>query len=178
MNLVLAAEGNPLSFLTEFGVEWDMIISQGLMFVIVAFVLYRFAFKPVMKAADERRAVIEKGLQDSEAARKRLAESEQAASEKIDAAAREASELLAKTRDDAKAMLDRSAQEAATRAQDSMDSARREIEAEKAKMKAELKSELAEVVARAAESVLGKNLDDGLRGKIAADASAEISSEK
>ena len=66
MSALIAAGSNPLEFLTQFGIEWRLLVSQGVSFAIVACALYYLAFKPVMAAADKRREKIEKGLKDAE----------------------------------------------------------------------------------------------------------------
>jgi F-type H+-transporting ATPase subunit b len=44
-------EGNLLG---QFGIEGPFLLSQIISFCVVAFVLYRFAFKPVLATIDER----------------------------------------------------------------------------------------------------------------------------
>lgn len=50
MSALIAAGSNPLEFLTQFGIEWRLLVSQGVSFAIVACALYYLAFKPVMAA--------------------------------------------------------------------------------------------------------------------------------
>ena len=175
MNAIFAsgAEG-PLSFLTKFGVEWDILASQGLMFVILAVILYKFVFKPVIKTADERQRKIAQGLEDAQKARESLLECEKQCSQKISEAAMEASSIIAKTRDDAKAMIDRASAQAAEKAAEQMEHARLEIASEREKMKAELKAELAALVVKTAESVLKGDLDPDTKSKIARDAASRL----
>lgn len=174
MNAIFAA-GNPLSFVTELNIRWPELVSQGLMFVILSVVMYYFVFKPVLKAADERRSRIEKGLGDAEAARIKLEESEKAASERIGEAAAEASRILAQTREDAKAVMEKASADAAEKAAEIIKNARAEIEAERARMKDGLKAEIAGLVVKTAEAVLKGALDDGARAKISAESAKRIS---
>ena len=124
MNALFAAGGDSLSFLSQFGVEWDILISQGLMFVILAAILYKFVFKPVMKTADARQKKIEQGVQDAMEAQRRLLECEKQCSQKIAAAAQEASEIIAKTKNDAKAMLEKASAEASQKSLEAIEKAR------------------------------------------------------
>lgn len=173
MNAIIAA-GNPLSFVTELDIRWPELVSQGLMFVILSVVMYYFVFKPVLRAADERRSRIERGLGDAEAARLRLEESEKAASEKIGEAASEASRILAQTREDAKSMLEKASADASAKAADIIKSAKAEIEAERLRMRDSLKSEIAGLVVKTAEAVLRDALDDNVRAKISAESAKKI----
>ncbi len=178
MNAILASGGGPLSFLSEFGVEWDMLLSQGLMFVLLAFVLYRFAFKPVARSADERRAKIERGLADAEEARRKLEECERDCSEKISAAASEAASIIAKTRDDARAMIEKAAADASAKAASVMEDAKAEIARDRERMKEELKGEVAALVARTAEAVFGDSVDPAAKARIAERAAERLAEGK
>ena len=113
MHAIIATGESPLAFLTQFGVEWQLLISQAISFALVTAVLYYFAFKPVIAKAQERRQIIEKGLSDAENARKQLESSEAEASKKLAQAALESSEILRRANDDAKRTIERAAEEAA-----------------------------------------------------------------
>lgn len=172
--MVIASGENPLSFLQSFGVEWDMLASQAIMFALLSAILYKFVFKPVIKKADERRAAVEKGLADAEESAKRLEACQKACEEKIAAAAKEASGILSRTRDDAKAMLERAEAAAAEKSAQIAARAKGEIEAERAKMRESLKGEIAELVVKTAEAVLSGALDDSTRAKIASAAAKKL----
>jgi len=46
----------------EFGVDWPHFLAQVISFCIVAFLLQRFAYKPVVTILEERRQRIAEGL--------------------------------------------------------------------------------------------------------------------
>lgn len=167
MHAIIATGESPLAFLTQFGVEWQLLISQAISFALVTAVLYYFAFKPVIAKAQERRQIIEKGLSDAENARKQLESSEAEASKKLAQAALESSEILRRANDDAKRTIERAAEEAAAKAADIQARAKAQIEAEKLKMREDLKAELSGLVVKAAESVVGEILTQEQRGKLA-----------
>ncbi|MDR2030031.1 MAG: ATP synthase F0 subunit B [Puniceicoccales bacterium] len=60
----------------EFHVEWPLLLAQTFNFCVVAYVLHRFAFRPLLAMADERRRRIAKGLQDAEELQRRLQRTE------------------------------------------------------------------------------------------------------
>ncbi len=168
MNAIFAAsDDSPLSFLSQFGVEWDILISQGLMFVILAAILYNFVFKPVIKTADARQKKIAQGVEDAKLASERLKECEKECSQRLADAASEASKIIAKTRDDAKTMLEKASVEASQKSVEAIEKARQEIVLEREKMKAELKAELTALVVKTAESVLKDELDEAAKARIA-----------
>lgn len=167
MNAIFATGGDSLSFLSQFGVEWDILLSQGLMFVILAAILYKFVFKPVIKTADARQKKIAQGVADAKEAQLRLLECEKQCSERLASAAMEASEIIAKTRDDARAMLEKASAEASLKSIEAIEKAKRDIALEREKMKAELKAELSALVIKTAESVLKDELDEASKLRIA-----------
>src|SRR4029077_17308496 len=59
-----------------FGVDWPHLLSQVISFSIVCILLYRFAYKPILKMLEERRQQIAQGLANTEKIRVELAETE------------------------------------------------------------------------------------------------------
>ena len=116
MSAIFAAGGNPLDFLTQFGVEWQLLVSQGVSFAIVAAALYRFVFKPVIAASDERKRRIEQGLKDAEEAKIKLDRAREEADKLTAQATGEAAKILKSARDDAKETVERAAREASAKA--------------------------------------------------------------
>ena len=170
---VIADGGNPLGFLTQFGVEWRLLLSQALSFAIVAAALYFFVFKRVIKVSALRREEIAKGLRDSQEDARRLAEAETEAGKKLKEAAAEAAATLRQAHDDAKRAIDAAAHEASEKAAEIRARSEEQIEADKKRMMEELKAELAGLVVKASEAVVAEVLTDEQRGRL-----AEIAAEK
>ncbi len=172
MSFIMASGAESLSFFQKFGIEWDMLLSQAIMFTLLALILYRFVFRPVSKAADERRVKIEQA--DAEAAREKLQACERECTRKISAAATEAASIIAKTKDDAKAMIENAAQEASKKASEIAERARLDIENDRLKMKDELKGEIAALVVKTAEAVFADSITPELKSKIADSAVSKL----
>src|SRR3954454_1701199 len=60
-----------------FGFDWKIFFSQVISFIIVALVLRRFAYKPILAVLEERRQRIAEGLLNAEKIKQQLAEAEQ-----------------------------------------------------------------------------------------------------
>ena len=58
------------------GVNWQLFLSQVVSFSIVAFLLHRFAYKPILQVLAERRERIAEGLANAEKIKQKLAEAE------------------------------------------------------------------------------------------------------
>src|SRR5919197_5375710 len=100
MNLIMAASsGGVTDILREtaetFGWNWKLFLSQVVSFCIVALLLRRFAYKPILAVLEERRRTIEQGQINAEKIKKQLAEAEQ-----------RYAEILAKANADAQKMID------------------------------------------------------------------------
>lgn len=52
--------------LLAFGVNWKLLVIQGINFGLLLLVLYRFLYKPLFALLDKRQHVIETGLKDAE----------------------------------------------------------------------------------------------------------------
>src|SRR5947209_2203163 len=81
MNLIIAAcSGGASDILREtaytYGWYWKLFLSQVISFCIVAFLLRRFAYKPILAILQDRRQKIEEGQLNAEKIRKQLAEAE------------------------------------------------------------------------------------------------------
>jgi F-type H+-transporting ATPase subunit b len=81
----------------QFGVDWPHFIAQLVLFLIVYFVLSKFAFGPLLKILDERRKRIEESQLNAEKIKKQLAEAEL-----------RYQEILRKANDDAQVLLEES----------------------------------------------------------------------
>ena len=75
MNSILmlaATTGNPVADIAhQFGVTWQLLISQIILFVIVAVAMKKFAFGPLLAMLDERKARIAESMGNAETNRER-----------------------------------------------------------------------------------------------------------
>jgi F-type H+-transporting ATPase subunit b len=149
-----------MELLQKLGINWKLLVAQIVNFLILLFVLYRFAYKPVLKLLNDRTKKIEKGLKDTELAHRKLQEITQKEKEMLSKARIEAQEILKKTEDMAKKSKDEMAQEAKAQAEKIIADAKSNIESEKTKMLREVKAEVAELVVMATEKVIGEKIDE------------------
>ena len=131
---------------------------QSLVFLLLIFLLRRYAWKPILNAVNEREESIEGALKAAEAAREEMA-SLQASNEAIMKEAREERERILKEARDMKNSIVAEAKETATaEAEKTVAAAKAAIEAEKAAAVAELKNQAAVLSIEVAEKVLGQEL--------------------
>ena len=97
----LAASQNPVTAVTEeFGVNGQLLFSQLLAFIVVAFFLTKFAYKPLLKALEDRRQRIEEGLKNADKIKQELAEAEAARKEIMEKPNAQANKLIEEARAD------------------------------------------------------------------------------
>jgi F-type H+-transporting ATPase subunit b len=110
MNLILAASdaSTKLTALqSQFGIEGKYLLMQVISFSILAFVLYRFFFKPVLATVDERAKKIAVGLQYAEETKAQLANAQQEATVIIKQAQVDATRIIEDARKTAKEFSER-----------------------------------------------------------------------
>ena len=81
----------------QLGIDWHLLLSQAVNFLLVLIVLRVFVYKPLLKLLHERRDKIESGLQKAEEADRRLHEVDEIGKGKIKEAEAQALALLKKT---------------------------------------------------------------------------------
>ena len=131
---------------------------QSLVFLLLIFVLKRYAWKPILNAVNEREQSIEDALKEAEKARLEM-QSLQESNEAILKEAREERErILKEARDMKNKMITEAKDAAATEADKAIVSAKAAIEAEKTAAIAELKNQAASLSIDVAEKILGQEL--------------------
>ena len=85
-------------FFAAFGIDWKLLLIQGVNFGLLLFVLWKFLYGPLLKIIDERREKIAEGVRTAELAAQRLAEAKAEGDRMVGTAAREAEGLVANAR--------------------------------------------------------------------------------
>lgn len=142
-----------------FHIEANLLLAQIVNFVIVLLVLYKVAYKPVLKTLNERTGKIEKGMEDAEESRKKLENALQLEKEILTQAKKEAQGIIRKAEDNAKKNADSFALETKEKTDKMIAEAKKIIEQEKNKMFTELKMNIAGLVVSATEKVLEEKID-------------------
>lgn len=173
-----AAQGEDASGITkiahDFGLSGPFLLAQILNFCIVAFVLWKLAFKPVIATLDERNKKIAAGLQYAEEMKAKLEAIQQESLASAKRSQAEATKIIEEARKTAKEFLDKQAQESAARAGDILAKAQQLIELEKKKMLAEARGETARLVVEITQRVLSRELSDAERTRYNETAAREL----
>jgi F-type H+-transporting ATPase subunit b len=148
-----------MEVLHKLGIDWKLLIAQGVNFLILLYILKRFVYKPMLAFLDERAGKIESGLHNAEAASKRLEEAEKehgtllADAQKQARSIVEEALLVAKKRD--AEQLEKTKEEVATL----LEAGQKNIAEESARALREAKKELGNLVVLATEKLVGIKVD-------------------
>lgn len=149
----------------DFGVNWEHFFAQALSFCIVAFLLHRFAYKPILGVLEERRARIAEGLANAERIKAELAKTESTRQEVLAKAVAQAEKLIEEARAAAARVQEVETQQAIAAAEQILAKAREAAAQDHARMLAELRAEVGRLVVDTTAKVTGKvlTLDDQRR---------------
>jgi F-type H+-transporting ATPase subunit b len=159
--LLLAAQldtGRPERIVTTFGVDWPHLIAQIISFGIVCFVLYRYAYRPVLKMLEERRDQIAQSMADTEKIKAQLAQTEAQRQEVMMQANAQATKFIEEARAAAARLQEQEAQKAIAAAEQILAKAREAAAQDYATMLADLKREIGRLVVQTTARVTGKIL--------------------
>ena len=154
-----AIDRGPLDrIVTTFGVDWSHLLAQVASFCIVCLILYRFAYRPVLKMLDVRRQQIAQGLANAEQIKAELAKTEAQRQEVMAQANVQASKFIEEARAAAARLQEREKEKAIAAAEQIMIKAREAAAQEHELMLAELKRQVGRLVVQATATVTGKIL--------------------
>lgn len=160
--------------LDSLGFEWHYIVFQGISFLILFGVLYKFFIKPTISAMEERQQKVESGLKYAEDMKAQLAKSQEESTALIKSAQLEANKIIEESRKTAKDFADKIQKEATERANDQIAKTQQAIELEHKKMLADARSEIARLVVTTTERVLAKKLTEADRASYNETAAKEL----
>ncbi len=163
MNLLLLAaqvvnSERPERIVTTFGINWPHLLAQIVSFCIVCFVLYRFAYRPILEMLETRRNQIAQGLANAEQIKAELARTEAQRQEVMTQASAQANQFIEEARAAAVRLQQQEFQKAVAAAEQITAKAREAAAHDYDRMLAELKREVGRLVVQTTAIVTGKIL--------------------
>ncbi len=158
----------------DFGISWPFLLAQIANFCVVAVILWKFAFKPVLATLDERQRKIADGLRYTDEMKAKLEAVQQESAASAKRAQADATRIIEEARKAAKEFLEKQSQETTAKAGDILAKAEQLIELEKKKMLAEARTEIARLVVETTQRVLSKELSDAERSRYNESAAREL----
>src|ERR1700724_968748 len=159
MSLIFFAAASFTDTLKEtadtFGWNWQLFLSQVISFSIVAFLLRRFAYKPILAVLEDRRRRIEEGLINADKIKKELAEAEKRHQEIVSKANADAQRMIDEARESSAHLAKRKQQEAIAAAEQIMAKAKEAAALEHERTMESMKRELGRLVVETTAKVTG-----------------------
>jgi F-type H+-transporting ATPase subunit b len=136
------------------GIDWYALVAQVVNFGILIFVLTRFVYKPVLKLVDQRRAAIEKSLEDAREITKRKELLDKERADVLRKADTEAGQLLERAKTEAEAIRQEIEKEARAHSKQLVAKGMQQLENERIKMMHDIQHKLAHAIVQSAEKIL------------------------
>jgi len=155
-----ADDSNPLLVLDPGLFVWTI-----LSFLLLMFLLSKFAWKPLLKMLNEREEKIKTAIEKAENAEKKLETLNEQGEKILSDARSESQKLLLSTKETAQNLKEEIEREAKQKATSIIDQARVQIQAEKNQVLSEIKNELSSFSIMIAEKLIKKNInkDDNMK---------------
>lgn len=157
-----------------FGWNWELFLSQVVSFMIVALLLRRFAYKPILAILEDRRRKIEEGMLNAEKIRKELAEAEKRYQEIVTKANADAQRMIDEARESSAHLAERKQQEAIGAAEQILAKAKEAAALEHERQMQNLKRELGRLVIDTTAKVTGKVLTPEDQQRLQEEAARQI----
>jgi F-type H+-transporting ATPase subunit b len=157
-----------------FGWNPWLFLSQVVSFSIVALLLKRFAYKPILAVLEERRQRIAEGLLNAEKIKQQLAEAEQRYQEILTKANGEAQKMIDEARESSAHLAERKQQEAIAAAEQIIAKAREAAAFEHERTMESMKRELGRLVVETTAKVTGKILTSEDQQRLQEEAARQV----
>lgn len=164
-----------MEILETLGVYWPKLIAQTINFGLVVFILWRFAYKPVLALLDQRKQTIADSLAKAEQIEKDLADTENRCRQILSEANAKAQQMIEEARASADTLGARKIQDATAQAESVLRKAREAAERDRDQMMQELRGEMGRLVVETTAKVVGRSLTPDDRKRLQDEAIAQLS---
>ena len=173
--IVLASLTDTAQGIVEtFGIDWPMLIAQAINFLIVAFVIWKFAFKNILSTIKEREKQIADSLRNADKIKLELEETEKQQQETLQEASLEAKKTISIAQEQAKAFIEEQKEDARKKAEEIITKAKLAMEQERERVLREAREEIASLVVLTTSKVLSKDLSEDEKERFSAKATEEL----
>ena len=142
------------------GLNWQLFLAQLINFSVVLFILWKWVFRPVVRALEARRERIEDSIKKAEMIERQMKESEALREQKVRSATAEAQEIIKKSQSLAEQTRTEAMVATKAEAEKMISRGQKTLEAKKQEILREIKGEMANLVVIAVEKILKEKLDE------------------
>jgi F-type H+-transporting ATPase subunit b len=160
--------------LQALGIQWPKLIAQLINFAIVMFVLWKWAYKPVLKMLELRRDKVAEAVTNADKIKAELAATEAKRQEVLNLANDQANKLIQEAREAAAKVQAQETQRAVAAAEQIVAKAREATTQDHARMLTELKREVGRLVVQTTAAVTGKVLTPDDQRRLVEEANKQL----
>ena len=153
----------------------SLIVWEVLSFVILFFVLYKYAFPGILSVLEEREKKIKDSLDEAERHRSEAEQKLKEYEAKLKSAAKEAEGILAATKERAQRLMEENEQRMTVEAERIRGDATREIDQERRKAIQDIRAQTTDLALMVAEKVVQRSLNEADHRKFADEALEALS---
>ena len=154
------------SLFSSLGIEWKMLLAQIINFGILAFVLTKLVYKPLMKALEDREQTIKKISEDSSKVDEVLREAEEKQNTILEEARKHGEKINKESETSASNLKKSILDEAKADAERIIKTGQKKLEEDQQKFYAGLKTELVGLVNAGIEQTVSKYIDKDAETKL------------
>jgi len=152
----------------------SLIFWEVLSFSILFWILYKFAFPPILETLETRERKIRESLDQAEQSRATAEQKLKEYETKLQLSAKEAETLMTEAKQKAQRLLDENQQRLRAESERIKEEATQDIERERRKAVQDIKDQTADLAILVAEKVIGRSLSDDDHRRFAQEALAEV----
>jgi F-type H+-transporting ATPase subunit b len=164
----------PAGIIEKFGVDLPLLIAQAINFLIVAFLIWKFAFKKILSTIQEREKKIADSLKNADKIKLELEETEKQQQETLQEASLQAKKTASLAQEQAKTYIESQKEEARKQADEIIIKAKAAMELERKKMLNDARDEIASLVILTTTKVLQKELSNEEKARFEETAAKEL----
>lgn len=149
-----------LEVLGKIGFDWQVALANLVNFIIIFFLLRKFAWGPIQKIITERQRKIDQGLEDAKKAETELLMAEEIKKSKVEEGKQEANSIVSSAQEKADAILVSTESEALNLKSSIIKDGERIAEEKKNAVEREVEKELGQLVIKGVEKILQEDMTE------------------
>lgn len=158
----------------KLGIDWKLLIANSITFFIVLWLLWKFAYHPLLDLMDRRRKTIDEGLTNADKAKAELKAVEESKAKMIAQTKAESLQMLQDAVRDAETRRQELLSQAQADAHALLEKSKQQLHAQQQAMMEEAQGQLADLVVAATSKVVAAQLDEKVQRKLADQAVQEM----
>lgn len=147
-----------LSILAKIGFDWQVALANLVNFIIILFVLRKFAFNPIKEAISKRQSIIDAGLENAKIAETDRVMAEELKKNTLKEARMKADEIIGEAHKKAELILAKTKTDAEVLKKSIIDDGQKELEKRKQDMDSKFKERSANMIYLGVEKILGQKM--------------------